>query len=393
MTSPVPTNPAALSPSKRSDACCPYRYQQIHVLGRSEPYVPMPLLVGRLVHQLAEHYFEHLASTGQATDYEALDQAARSVWRRRPSEIPESEYGDFEQFTDTLRDFSVPPGYSVEAVESRLAFDDRGQPATWDDCAYGGMLDLTMLKGRHLLIVDWTTAALGGVFEAKKDEQLRFYGMLAWMKWKKPEITVETRSLRTGARRFVELEHGDHEAMWARLTRERERLLDALDDEYVASGSDWPAQPGHVCGICRLRCPLGESWESVHGSPVRIETQDQARKLHERLILLERQRSHIMKALKRYVGVHGLLDTNGVVARIQVQKRREYDTQEVYRRLLEADYNEREILGILRVDRRKLNRVVADRDLFMAIEDTAKVKDVETFKPVDSARKETEDAD
>lgn len=330
-SSPVPIGTRALSPSKIETLQCPHRYRELYVLGNKPPGAEaIELAVGTLVHEVAANYVKELRDTKRQTDHAVLETIAATAWAQRPHRIPAGKYDDWALFMNNLQEFIADPETLIDA-ELRLAFNDQWEDRAWtdDDVAFGGMIDMAGIRGTGENAVayarDWTTAAISGQFAAKKDYQLRFYGLLLSRAYHIDSVHITTHSLRTGATREVDLDGFDHDETERRIRGERARLEALLESDPRFA---WPAIPNSQCGICQLACPEYEQ-SRLQDVPLRFDTADQARMALNTLTVLDSRRKALTTALKGYVTFHGAVESNGMEAAMRPRESRSYPIQQV----------------------------------------------------------------
>lgn len=364
----------ALSPSRLETWTCPYRYQQLIVRGVKEPDTAA-LEQGRAVHDVAANYVRHLVAAKLQTDHAQLDAIAGNVWAGRSAVLSEEHRPDFAGLVRELRGLVIEPEL-VLGTERQIAFADDWSSVEWysQSAAWRSIFDLVETPEGRLRITDWTTAAVSGAHGARKDLQLRFYGLMAWRAYSNPEVEIVLWSLRTGSRVVVELAEEDHHKTERRIRDERERIRKQLEIR-----GDWPAIPGGQCGFCRLACPEVDRALS-RGVPLRLETAEQAALAHQTFIVLDRQLSGLREALKSYVGVHGAIESSGRAATFRTQLGHDYDTPAVYDALRAAGFSHGEAVAALSVDRSAVGKLCRGReDLWQAIQTLDHPKTQEKF--------------
>ena len=65
---------------------CPARFRAEYIdkIGEAAGIQkPMHLLIGTLLHEVADRYHKHLVATHRSTDYEAIDVVFEEVWKNR----------------------------------------------------------------------------------------------------------------------------------------------------------------------------------------------------------------------------------------------------------------------------------------------------------------------
>lgn len=377
--SPVPMAPMALSPSKIQTLQCPHRYLQIYVKNADPVGVEAEeLALGQLVHEVAAVYVNHLAANNRQTDLDALAAYADAAWAGRPFRVHDAARPSFELFIDNLGNVVFDPQAIVE-TELRFAFDKHWKVRTWasDEVAWGGIVDVLSIHGSGAdstaSAIDWTTAAISGVFGLKKDLQLRHYGLLIYKAYGIAKVKIETISLRTGSRKVVELDENDHAETERRLNDERARLerFMALDERFP-----WPASPGVECGICQLACPAYDR-SKLGEVPIRFQTVEEARGALAEVIAIERRVDALKDRLKAWTGFHGAVEVGGIEALMKPQEKRTYPVKEVFTQLVDADRDPWKVLSITKTT---LNRELKkDPELLKAVNALATVKTGERF--------------
>lgn len=305
-------NVMALSPTKIQTLDCPRRFRALYIDQVDEGTAP-ELALGSLVHEVAASYVRLLRDQRRASSEYDLGEIVKAAWTGRDPDVSAEMYPDFIRFCRELLNWIPDPDTIVDA-EQDLAVTEDWKPIGFSDigAAFRGILDvIQIVKGEHgarILVRDWTTGALGGSIEGKKDLQLRHYGLLAACTYGVGEVEVTMHSLRTGASVTVELKEGDHEETRARLLAERTRLGGMLEDASFA----WDPAPGTACGICRLSCPAAGQALAA-GAPLRAESPGHARDLLAQVVILDEFRKRLMKPLRGFASQHGAIENNGMV--------------------------------------------------------------------------------
>jgi len=383
--SPIPMARYSVSPSKLRTFGCPYRYMKKYIKRTEEPQV-LPFAMGSLTHDIAAEYFSACASSG-LTSNDRLYRITDDCWFKRDPLIEADSWDDVDMFVRTLAEYPIDPK-AIVGVEQKLSLREDLTVTAWDttDVAYGGIMDLVTAEGSGYQIVDWTTAALGGVHQRQKEFQLRFYGWLFYTYLgltaennRRNEIAVRTKSLRTGKEIEVQLTPDDHAKTWSRIEIERRRIMERVDND-----GPWEACAGSLCAICHLDCPL----EKIEGAPpVRIDDAKSAGEVHQRLILVDRERKLLTSLLKSYVGVHGSVESNGVEARIDSTEKHNYDVPGIIECLSASGWNERDIHAVLSVNRTKLKKACnKDEATWIACEAEDDPSFSERFTPIGTVK-------
>ena len=376
---PVPPAPLAMSPTKMDTANCPHRYQALFIKGEKDTWTEDILQLGGLVHEVAADYVRHLVDSKQHSDHAALRRIGESAWQNRGAGIPEGLVDDYGLFIySQLHKFTIDPA-TVVGVEWAVAVREDFTVCDFmdDDVAYGGILDLVYRPEPDTIAIrDWTTAALAGKFGPKKELQLRFYGLMACLACGADRVQITAHSLRTGAQKTLTLDADENEATVERIVSERRRIQQRAKD------NDWPAIPGSQCGICSIDCP----YEVETGKRTRIVDDDDAAKVHQALIWLERQRKELTAVLKRHVGVNGSVVSSGVEARMQTVDRWTYDSNAVYQELRDQGFSQPEILAAFNLDRAAVKKMLKSDDAFRDLERFAENNATERFYPCASVK-------
>lgn len=255
---PLPTLPAALSPSRAGDFIqCPllYRFRTIDRL----PQAPSPAAVrGTVVHAVLERLFDLPAA-------ERTVEAARSMlgpqWQRLLADDPElatmfpaddgTALAQWLASADALveRWFTLEDPCRLEPAARELYVE-----TTLDDgLVLRGYIDrLDVARTGELRVVDYKTGrAPSEAFEAKAMFQMRFYALVLW----------RTRGIVPRTLQLVYLGDGQilsfHPDEGELLATERKvrALWKAI--EHAATTGDWRPSPGRLCDWCDFKalCP------------------------------------------------------------------------------------------------------------------------------------------
>jgi len=345
-----------LSPSKINDLQCPYRFRSLHVQGEERTGAEATALaLGSLAHEVAADYVRHLRSQKMTQHPEALRHYAQKAWAGRSHSVPQSSLDDFQMFMDHLAEVAFDPLTIVNA-EERLIFTDDWLTCAWDaeEAAWGGMIDVLGFEGTgadaSAYAIDWTTASISGQFAAKKDLQLRMYGLLIHKAYKVDDVHITTKSLRTGATRDVDLGADEHAETEERIRGEAERLGRLLEMDQRMT---WPAIPNAQCGICVLRCPAYAASKS-EDFPLRLDSVEEARGALRTLTILDSKRKRLAELLKLWCAFQGEVEASGMVAGMWPRETVTFPTEETAAILAAAGLDH---WSALKVDKRALQKI------------------------------------
>lgn len=313
----------------------------------SEPH----LVMGSIVHEVADLYVFHLMDDGGGSDFDRLDKIAAEVWDS-PERLGLTEYHkeEYLMLVDKIKEQLVFGDISeVQKSEMKVAVN-----AAWEPCAYDA--PDAFVRGRidrvdqdadgNLTITDYKTGRR--IDPVEGSNQLRLYARMARAYWPEaPSITVVLHYLRFGIKRSLTIEDGDMEK-----GREWIEAVGRNIEKSRVSGY-WPATPGQACRGCSIfkNCEARKRTGKI--TPPGDDAEAYA--LVERLIIIERERTEIREALNGFVDAFGSIEVNGMVLGLFPKYSVDWDVRQV------ADILERHGLrayDYLRVDTVALKKAV-----------------------------------
>lgn len=362
---PIPTGSKALSPSKLNALNCPFRYEQIYRQKVKEPPL-VAFQAGSLVHLVARNYYRLLSADkiyeGSLT---LLETVIEDVWEKRDADIGPDVRADFYEFALALQ-WRIFDPETIAHTELMLAFDENWQPVkcpeewTSERVRFGGVIDLVnVIKEENKPLVwaiDWTTGGLGATIEAHKNQQLRFYALLLYKNFGIQNVRITVDSLRTGARKTIDLDKNDHIVT---------QLFAESESAHLQAMTDWPPAPGANCSICQLQCPL---YDDTKLNMIDKLGERDPEAMFGAGIIIEKALTKIKKALKGYAQLHDPIEVNGMVAEIRSLKKYDWPHDETRALLTELGYDPDEIGNLTATN---LKKRIRNDDHYEAIKNLA----------------------
>lgn len=277
---------------------CPRHFKLRHLDKAPEP-PSEPLLIGRLVHDVAARYVLHCLKAKVQTDITAIKPMAEELFYKEPG-LPSERLAEIVGLVEKLAE-SCPVD-----LERTVGVEEQIKIFFGDGQIFWGYMDLLEMNGTVATITDYKTDwALRSQSDIEGDLQLRVY---AWgVKRLYPQVTevrprlyfVRHQVLREARPIPVEEIPAIEKQIMAAVAR--------IDKE-----TKFEPTPGSACGWCAYSadCPALESIKDA--GKVVVSTPEEAQKAAAELILLEKQAGERKDALKRYVTTAGPVTVNGL---------------------------------------------------------------------------------
>lgn len=280
-----------VTPSFLSEAECPasVKYGRIDKMPRR---ADLPLEVGRAVHGIFERVLRARQSR-KATDVEFITATMLTC----VSTVAVTELTEIRRMTDLFLTNFHPELSTIVGVEERVALDENGEPTTWENAAYGGILDLVQIEGTAGIVTDhkaqWNIMS--------KDELDRHFQGTFYL--------VLLRKLYPFLRKFILNIYYARHGFTATTERTAEQL-DACEQEIgirveaIKRWKNFDPIPGDHCAICdgRFDCPKGQDLSLV---PAGVITAEQATSVAGRIRVMELVLKDLKKRLKEYCKENG----------------------------------------------------------------------------------------
>ena len=371
-----------VTPSFLSEAECPasVRYGRIDKMPRRSD---LPLEVGRAVHAIFERVLR--ARQGKkATDVEFITAAMLEC----VSTVAVTELAEIRRMTDLFLTNFHPQLGSIVGVEERVALDENGEPTTWDNAAYGGILDLVQIEGTAGIVTDhkaqWNIMS--------KDELDRHFQGTFYL--------VLLRKLYPFLRRFILNIYYARHGFMATTERTAEQL-DACEQEIairveaIKRWKNFDPIPGQHCAICdgRFDCPKGQDLSPV---PAGVITAEQASSVAGRIRVMELVLKDLKKRLKEYCKENGDASASPTWRFGFIQKAKvEFPAEAIVLKLMEQGIDP---TPYRRMDAASLKKFLKqlehhDPQSFQEVMSVANTKSTTTFKGYKPGSEEEEDDD
>jgi hypothetical protein len=194
---------------------------------------------------------------------------------------------------------------NVVGVEERMAIDENGDEAPWDNSLFRGIIDLIEIDGAHGIITDHKTQF--NIFnqeEMDNNDQMTGYCYLAHKIY--PQLktfTIRIYFARYGAYRSTTREIKDLELMEQRL---------GIAIEKIEQIEEWVSIAGASCVFCDYisDCPLAQY--DPNGSDIQmVTTHAQAIEQARLLRVREEQNKKSKELLQAYCSVNGPVEISG----------------------------------------------------------------------------------
>ena len=325
-----------------TDEKCPFAYQKIYIerIPRAETE---PLVIGKMLHELAAQYLDRLIGAKLQTDWAWAEQLT-------PKEAPDDVFEIWPRFFSS---FILPPMESP-GVELKLAFDRRWKPTGYfsDDAFFRMVVDWTYQQGELVVVQDWKSNRV--IPETvEKNLQLRIYGwgVREAIFSTAQEILLRLHFLRYGADREVILLPDD----LATVPKELEERIERIESR---KDQDFEPTPGSFCGWCGVmnHCPVMA--QAI--VPVNIlypTTREDAVKAATLLLAIQTMDTELKNNLKRYVKENGPVPVGDVVYGPKVSISYELDPKEITDYLLnDAGLENDQAWGLLNLTKTNLER-------------------------------------
>jgi hypothetical protein len=325
---------------------CPLAYKLIRI-DRIARAASEPLIIGRMLHELAAKYLNRLISHGLQTDWDF----AQGI---TPKEAPADVLEVWPRFVEN---FILPP-MGDPGVEKQLAFTRKWEPCGWfDSAAYFRMVvDWTFTQGGLVVIVDWKSNR-SIMNEVEKNLQLRTYGwgVRRALYPDAQEILLRLHFLRYGAEREIMLAPEDLDTVPAE--------LDAKIAEIEAE-KHFDPRPGSYCSWCGVQshCPT-MAQALVPVSIIYPASKADAVKAGSILLAIREMEKAITAHLKAYVQEFGPIQVGDMIYGPVPGTDYDLDPRTVAEGLLERGYDREDIWKVLSVGKTSLDRGLKDMGL------------------------------
>lgn len=290
-----------------ADACL-FRFWMRYVQRVQEPPSP-PLLEGAGFHRIAEAYGRHCVENGVASDLDAVEGFVRNVCFNPMDGIGAAYFDGLRAMAGAWAGKTAFDPMRVMGFEERF-------PSGWDPEAgeypepnvgrhvFVGVVDrLEVEDGETLVIHDYKTdRALRSQAQVERDYQLRRYvGLVAQEYPQFSRYKVRLEFVRFGVVR--EAVFGPDVGRQA--LAEVEDQLDQLEAKVRAVREGradveeaFPATPGEACAFCSYvrECPVYR----MQSAPTVIQSDEDARKAAEEILVLRRRIDELSKGLQAY---------------------------------------------------------------------------------------------
>lgn len=303
---------------------CRYRFNAEYIEKVPRPS-SIPLEVGRLLHDLADQYTKHLIKTKQQSDYMHMEKLFDAIWEGKAKEypsIPEQMHDELHELSVKLREVIIISPDNILGSEQRLAFTAEWKKTGWydDNTWLRLVMDRLEMTDEGLVSVhDYKTGYridsdpmqlrlyATGVKALMPDVEMPIYVTLHFIRQETSRSEVIDEAAIEGARRWIE-----HVS----------RAIEACRKSGV-----WPATPGEGCYECPVfkKCPERKIAIEFR-SP---QTEEEAKRILGRYVLLEVEHKNLQEALKSWVKVNGPLSANGVVALLATIVKKNYPVPEL----------------------------------------------------------------
>lgn len=269
---------------------CPYRYQQLHIVGLREHSEPAER--GRVFHDAAHAYGRLLWQAKASHDYDQGRIALRTSLIR--NNTPVNLHREITLlFNKWMRGFVLDLAAYLLSEELLVFKRLRYRP------------DLVYAFESVLEVHDFKTWYVGMTeVQARREFQTRFYLALASVIYPGfPRYRMVYHFVRVGTSVTVDFTPPQLESV---LDEIRSAVL---AEHQMRERDDFPARPGQHCGFCQLECP---EIDHLQRAPMRVRDEAEAKQLAGETLPLQKGLRERRKALKAWAASHGVLHVNGM---------------------------------------------------------------------------------
>lgn len=293
-------------------ASCLKRFQAIYELGLEDESDESRR--GTAFHYVVlEEYLPSLVRTGKRADRDLLDQAFR---RGIPAtRCPAHLVDEVEDLVFRWGSrFELDLDAFLESEAQQVTGRVRWRPDliyAWRLTPRGSVLRVEDLKTYHAILSEDT-------IRAELQGQLYIRNAIAtWPGFDVYEFAMTF--VRFGVTRVVEFTADELEG----IDRKVDSVIATIDAARAAN--DWPAQPGNVCGFCRLQCEVADDPRVLDR---RCLTDEEARIVAGRLSVIGRMYDTDLKSLKAWCTTEGPVRLNGLEWAHRTTARVRYDARQ-----------------------------------------------------------------
>ena len=344
---------------------CPlaYKLNRLDKIPRADSE---PLIIGRMLHELAARYLLRLIDVGLQTDW---TYAQAITPKEAPADVLEVWPRHYENF--------IMPAAENHGVELKLAFDRNWQPSEFfsPQAFFRMVLDWTFTQGGLAVIKDFkSNRQIIEVDQANIPLQLRIYGYGARQALypNAQEILLQLHFLRYGVEREVLLTP-DHLDTVPQELEEKIAVIEA--DKH------FDPRPGSYCSMCGVQSHC----KVMAGALVPVEvlapaTKEQAEKAATLLLAVREMDKMITGRLKAYVQEYGPVHLGDVVYGPSVSTSYDLDPRGVTEHLLGEGLEVDQVWALLGLTKTSLERGLKKlkrKDLLDAILAAAPSKETE----------------
>src|SRR3990167_5409465 len=298
---------------------CPAKFEAEYESGRKGVPEP-PLIIGSLVHEVADRYVKHLLDISLTSNFDQADRIAREVWDSPERDGLSLAYKDeYFDLIDKLKQSLIFEDIkAVKSCEMMVAVDSHWLKTSYSgiDAFVRGRIDrVDMDHDGNITIVDYKSGHR--IDPISGSMQLALYARMAKAYWPTAQtIDIELNYLRHGIVKKARITEQDMErgkdwieSLSKSITKAREQ-------------AHWPARPGQA----RRGCPIFKTCPArlVTGKITPPGDEGEAVGLLERLILVTREREDINEAVKPWIDQFGAIEVNGMMLGLDPVRMREW---------------------------------------------------------------------
>ena len=326
---------------------CPlaYKLNRLDKIPRADSE---PLIIGRMLHELAARYLLRLIDVGLQTDW---DYARAITPKEAPADVLEIWPRHYENF--------VMPASENHGVELKLAFDRNWQPCEFfsPQAFFRMVVDWTFTQGGLAVIKDFkSNRQIINVDLENIPLQLRIYGWGARRALypDAEEILLQLHFMRYGAEREILLTPGDLDTVPAELEA---KIAEIEADKH------FDPRPGSYCSMCGVQSHCKVMADAL--VPVEVlapATREQAEKAATLLLAVREMDKMITGRLKGYVQEFGPVHTGDLIYGPVPGISYDLDPETVSEQLLESGIDREIVWKAMNVSKSSINSALSKGD-------------------------------
>lgn len=323
---------------------CPAAFQKKYI--EKLPEAPSDALaMGSLIHHIIATYNQHCLKKRLETDITAMPEIVSKCFYEKPWGLTSDKYPEVLAMAERIAASHTVDPNTVVGIEEWVQKWLKGKTYL-----FRSIIDRLDIVGNTVIITDYKTDhQLRTQADVEADFQLAVYAWQALNEYPQVnEFIVRLDFVRHDVVREATLDIG-------RVVMVENQVLGLIGQvEQAISKNKFPARPGHFCGWCGYStiCPAAQN---IPADVQPCATPEEAKKLAEELLILERQVAVRKESLKQYCNKAGFVEVNGVAWGFHPVESRSVEDVEAFVKIMnEAGRDPRPFLAVSGTKAKKL---------------------------------------